>query len=79
MAPYDIEDARGMLKAAIRDPNPVVFLESEVMYNEQFEADEKIMDKDFLAPIGKLRVMKEGKDVTICGYLKALKPAMKAA
>ena len=34
MAPYDIEDARGMLKAAIRDPNPVVFLESEVMYNE---------------------------------------------
>ena len=79
MAPYDIEDARGMLKAAIRDPNPVVFLESEVMYNEQFEADEKIMDMDFLAPIGKLRVMKEGKDVTIVGYLKALRPALKAA
>ena len=68
-----------MLKAAIRDPNPVVFLESEVMYNEIFEADEKIMDMDYLAPIGKLRIMKEGTDITLCGYAKGLKATMKAA
>lgn len=78
MAPYDIEDARGMLKAAIRDPNPVIFLENEVMYNESFEADEKIMDMNYLAPIGKVRIMREGTDVTICSYLKPLKATMKA-
>ena len=60
ISPYDSEDARGLLKSAIRDPNPVVFLENEIMYGESFEVDEKIMDKDFLLPIGKAKIMREG-------------------
>jgi len=49
------------------------------MLNEIFEVDEKVMGMDYLAPIGKLRVMKEGKDVTIVGYAKVLRTVMKAA
>lgn len=60
LAPYDVEDMRGLLKAAIRDPNPVVFLENEIMYNEAFEVSEEVMDKDFVLPIGKAKIMREG-------------------
>ena len=56
LAPYDSEDARGLLKAAIRDPDPVVFLENEILYGEAFPVDEKILDKDFTVPIGKVKV-----------------------
>ena len=56
LAPYDAEDARGLLKAAIRDPDPVVFLENEILYGEAFPVDEKILDKDFVVPIGKVKV-----------------------
>lgn len=56
LAPYDAEDARGLLKAAIRDPDPVVFLENEILYGESFPVDDKILDKDFTVPIGKVKV-----------------------
>lgn len=56
LAPYDAEDARGLLKAAIRDPDPVVFLENEILYGESFPVDDKILDKEFTVPIGKVKV-----------------------
>ena len=79
LSPYDSEDARGLLKAAIRDPNPVVFLENEILYNDIHEVDESVLHKDFLAPIGKARIMKAGTDVTLVSYNKALRPTIKAA
>ena len=56
LAPYDSEDARGLLKAAIRDPDPVVFLENEILYGEPFPVSEAVLDKDFTVPIGKAKV-----------------------
>ena len=56
LAPYDAEDARGLLKAAIRDPDPVVFLENEILYGESFPVTDQVMDKDFVQPIGKAKV-----------------------
>ncbi|CAD8101614.1 unnamed protein product [Paramecium primaurelia] len=79
LSPYDCEDARGLLKAAVRDPNPVVFLENEIMYNEAFEVPDNVMDKDYLIPIGKAKIMKEGKDVTIVTFSKMVKFSMLAA
>lgn len=55
LAPYDAEDARGLLKAAIRDPDPVVFLENEILYGESFPVTDAVMDKDFVQPIGKAK------------------------
>lgn len=60
ITPYDAEDARGLLKAAIRDPNPVVFLENEIMYGQSFDLSEKVLDKDFVLPIGKAKIQREG-------------------
>ena len=87
MAPYDSEDCRGLLKvlktitlqSAIRDPNPVVFLENEMMYSEVFEVDPLINDKDFLLPIGKAKVMREGKHVTVVAFSKMVKYSLLAA
>jgi pyruvate dehydrogenase E1 component beta subunit len=62
IAPYDAPDAKGLLKAAIRSEDPVVFLENELIYGRSFELPE--LD-DHVLPIGKARVMREGKDVTI--------------
>lgn len=56
LAPYDAEDARGLLKAAIRDPDPVIFLENEILYGESFPVNDKILDKEFTVPIGKVKV-----------------------
>ena len=56
LAPYDAEDARGLMKAAIRDPDPVVFLENEILYGESFPIEDKVLDKDFTLPIGKCKV-----------------------
>lgn len=55
LAPYDAEDARGLLKAAIRDPDPIVFLENEILYGESFPVSEKVLDPDFVVPIGKAK------------------------
>lgn len=69
IAPYSASDAKGLLKAAIRDPNPVIFLENEVLYGKSFNVP-KI--EDHVLPIGKARVMKEGSDVTIVSHSHGL-------
>lgn len=78
VAPYDCEDCRGLLKSAIRDPDPVIYLENELMYNVTFPTDAKCMDKDFLVPIGKAKIMKEGKDITIVSFSRAMHTVMAA-
>ncbi|WP_286831488.1 MULTISPECIES: pyruvate dehydrogenase complex E1 component subunit beta [Kordiimonas] len=76
IAPYDAADCKGLLKAAIQDPNPVVFLENELMYGESFEVPE--LD-DYTLPIGKARIFREGADVTIVSYSITVGEALKAA
>lgn len=71
-----MEDARGLLKSAIRDPNPVVFLENEIMYNEEFTVPEEVMGMDYLLPIGKAKIMRPGTDVTITAFSKPVKWAL---
>ncbi len=65
IAPYSAADAKGLLKAAIRSPDPVVFLENELLYGQSFEVP--VLD-DYVLPIGKARIAREGKDVTIVSY-----------
>ena len=79
LAPYSAEDARGLLKAAIRDPDPVVFLENEIMYGRSFPVSEECLDKDFVLPIGKAKVEREGKDVTIVSFSKMVGASLEAA
>ena len=59
--PYSAEDAKGLLKSAIRDPDPVVCLENEIMYGVRFDVSEEVMSKDFLVPIGKAKIERVGK------------------
>jgi pyruvate dehydrogenase E1 component beta subunit len=73
--PYTAADAKGLLKAAIRDPNPVVFLENEILYGQSFEVPK--MD-DFVLPIGKARIHKTGKDATIVSFGIGMTYAVKA-
>ncbi len=65
IAPYFAADAKGLLKAAIRDPNPIIFLENEIVYGRSFPVPK--LD-DFVLPIGKARVVRSGKDVTLVSY-----------
>jgi len=76
VAPYDAADAKGLLKAAIRDPNPVVFLEHELLYGESFDVPD--MD-DFVLPIGKAKVRREGADVTIVAHSRMVGYSLHAA
>jgi pyruvate dehydrogenase E1 component beta subunit len=76
VAPYDAADAKGLLKAAIRDPNPVVFLEHELMYGETFDVPDV---EDFVLPIGKARVRRVGADVTLVAHSRMVKFALEAA
>ncbi|GAA4114374.1 pyruvate dehydrogenase complex E1 component subunit beta [Aminobacter aganoensis] len=73
--PYSAADAKGLLKAAIRDPNPVIFLENEILYGHHFDVPK--MD-DFVLPIGKARIHKPGKDVTIVSFGIGMTYAIKA-
>lgn len=79
LAPYDCEDARGLLKAAIRDDNPVVFLENEIMYGQIFDVSKEAQSKDFVLPIGKAKIMRQGTDVTLVGFGKVVGLLMQAA
>ena len=74
--PYTAADAKGLLKAAIRDPNPIIFLENEILYGHSFEVPK--MD-DFVLPIGKARVHKTGQDATIVSFGIGMTYAVKAA
>jgi pyruvate dehydrogenase E1 component beta subunit len=76
VAPYTGADHKGLLKSAIRDPNPVVFLEHELVYGESFEVP---TDPEFLVPIGKARVAREGDQVTITAFSRMVKLALQAA
>ena len=76
IAPYDAADAKGLLKAAIRSEDPVVFLENELVYGRSFEVPE--LD-DHVLPIGKARIVREGKDVTIVSYSIGVGLALEAA
>ena len=76
IAPYDAADAKGLLKAAIRDPNPIVFLEHEMMYGLEFEIP---AIEDFVLPIGKAKIQRSGKDVTITAHSRMVGFALKAA
>jgi pyruvate dehydrogenase E1 component beta subunit len=76
IAPYSAADAKGLLKAAIRDPNPVVFLENEILYGQSFEVPE--LD-DFVLPIGRAKVLREGADVTIVAFALMVERALAAA
>ena len=79
LAPYSAEDARGLLKAAIRDPDPVVFLENEILYGKSFQVSAECLDKDFVVPIGKAKIEREGKDVTIVTFSKMVGYSLEAA
>ncbi|MDX3885450.1 MAG: pyruvate dehydrogenase complex E1 component subunit beta [Sphingomonas sp.] len=76
IAPYDAADAKGLLKAAIRCPDPVVFLENELLYGHSFEVPK--LD-DYVLPIGKARIVREGRDVTIVSYSIGVGVALDAA
>ncbi|HWA00808.1 MAG TPA: pyruvate dehydrogenase complex E1 component subunit beta [Caulobacterales bacterium] len=76
IAPYDAADAKGLLKAAIRSPNPVVFLENEVIYGQEFEIPDVA---DWIVPIGKAKIRRTGSDVTITTHSRMVGVALKAA
>ena len=76
VAPYDAADAKGLLKAAIRDPNPVVFLEHELLYGESFDVPEI---EDWTVPIGKAKVKRVGSDVTLVAHSRMVGFALQAA
>ncbi|MFN3663915.1 pyruvate dehydrogenase complex E1 component subunit beta [Yoonia sp.] len=76
VAPYSAADAKGLLKTAIRDPNPVIFLENEIMYGKSF--DVPVMD-DFTIPFGKAKIEREGSDVTIVSFSIGMTYALQAA
>ncbi len=76
IAPYDAEDAKGLLKAAIRSEDPVIFLENELLYGRNFELAEA---EDQVLPIGKARIMREGSHVTIVSYSIGVALALEAA
>ena len=74
--PYSASDAKGLLKTAIRDPNPVIFLENELMYGHSFEVPDL---EDFTIPFGKARIWREGTDVTLVSFGVGMKHALEAA
>ncbi len=76
VAPYSSADAKGLLRAAIRDPNPVIFLENEMLYGQSFECP---TDEDFILPIGRARIERTGSDVTLVAYSIMVGVALRAA
>ena len=76
VSPWSSEDAKGLLKSAIRDPNPIVFLENEVMYGQSFECP---ISNEFTLPIGKAKVEKDGSDITIVAFSIMVGKALEAA
>jgi pyruvate dehydrogenase E1 component beta subunit len=75
IAPWDAADAKGLLKSAIRDPNPIIFLENEILYGQSFDVPEE----DYLVPIGKAAVRREGTDITLVTYSIMVGKSLEAA
>jgi len=76
VSPWSAADAKGLLKSAIRDPNPVIFLENEVMYGQSFDVPN---DHDWTVPIGKAKIVREGSDVTLVAFSIMVGRALQAA
>ena len=76
LAPWSAADAKGLLRAAIRDPNPVIFLENEMLYGQSFDCP---TDPEFILPIGRAKIERVGEHVTIVGFSISVGTAMKAA
>lgn len=76
VSPYSAADAKGLLKSAIRDPNPIVFLENELIYGSSFEVPD---DEDHIVPIGKAAVVRQGSDVTLTAFSICVRHALEAA
>ncbi|KAG4222798.1 Pyruvate dehydrogenase E1 component subunit beta [Phytophthora cactorum] len=79
VSPWSAEDAKGLLKAAIRDPNPVVFLENELMYGVSFPMSEAAQKDDFVLPFGKAKIERQGKDLTLVSLSRTVGQCMVAA
>lgn len=79
LSPYSAADYKGLLKASIRDPNPVVFLENEISYGESFEMTEEELSPDFVLPIGKAKIEREGSDITLVSHTRNVKHCLDAA
>jgi len=79
VAPYSSEDAKGLIKAAIRDPNPVMVLEHELMYGVSFPMSDEAQSKDWVIPFGKAKIEREGTDCTIITFSKPVGTALEAA
>lgn len=79
VAPWSADDAKGLLKAAIRSPNPVCVLESELLYGEKFMLSPEAQDKDFVIPIGKAKIEREGSDVSFVTFGRMVGHCLKAA
>lgn len=76
VAPWSAADAKGLLKASIRDPNPIVFLENEIMYGQSFDVP---TDEDFVIPLGRAKIERSGADVTIVAFSVMVGKALEAA
>ena len=79
VSPWNSEDAKGLLKAAIRDPNPVVVLENELEYGVSHPMSAEALSNDFVLPIGKAKIEREGKDITIVSHSRSVGFSLKAA
>ncbi|TKA68228.1 Pyruvate dehydrogenase E1 component subunit beta, mitochondrial [Friedmanniomyces simplex] len=79
VAPYSAEDAKGLLKAAIRDPNPVVVLENELLYGLPFQMSEEAQSDEFVLPFGKAKIERPGKDITMVTLSRCVGQCLVAA
>jgi pyruvate dehydrogenase E1 component beta subunit len=79
VSPYNVRDNIGLMRAAIRDPDPVVFLENEMMYGQEFEVLAEELDPNFILPIGKAHIERAGTDVTITAHAKVVGKSLEAA
>ena len=79
ISPWNARDARGLLKASIRDNDPVVFLENEMMYGVEFDLSAEEMDKDYCLPLGKCHIERAGTDVTVTAHAKMVGVSLEAA
>ncbi|VDO85656.1 unnamed protein product, partial [Soboliphyme baturini] len=79
VAPFSSEDAKGLLKTAIRDDNPVVCLENELLYGTTFPMSDEAMSENFLIPFGVAKIEREGKDITLVSFSKAVQICLDAA
>eukprot|EP00055_Hartaetosiga_balthica_P018667 m.135084 g.135084 ORF g.135084 m.135084 type:complete len:380 (-) comp9826_c0_seq1:2666-3805(-) len=79
VSPWSAEDCKGLIKAAIADPNPVVCLENELMYGQEFEMSDEALSSDFILPLGKAKIEREGSDITLVAHSIAVGFAVEAA